>query len=301
MANIKYKDLYNEIVDRLRNASITEAESDTRLLFEYIIGIDRAKLFMMAGDEVDDASLNKLIEAVKIREKRVPLQHITGVQEFMGLEFDVSEDVLIPRFDTECLVEEAMLVCNDGDKVLDVCTGSGCILISLMRYKNDIKGYGCDISPNALKIARENADKLCKPSGEFGDMFTYELSAECDDKQNPCFIESDLFANINTKDFDVIVSNPPYIRSDVINSLEPEVKEHDPMLALDGGEDGLVFYRRLTEESKSFLRKGGSLLVEIGYDQGEDVLALFCKNGFSDVKIVKDLAGNDRVVRGVLR
>lgn len=284
MANIKYKDLYNEIVERLRNASITEAESDTRLLFEYILGIDRAKLFMMAGEEIDEASLNKLIHAVTIREKRVPLQHITGVQEFMGLEFDVSADVLIPRFDTECLVEEAMLVCNDGDKVLDVCTGSGCILISLINYKNEIKGYGCDISSAALEIAKKNADKLCKPDAEM-----------------PLFIESDLFSNVDEKEFDVIVSNPPYIRSDVIGTLEPEVKDYDPVLALDGGQDGLDFYRRLTEESKEYLRKGGSLLVEIGHDQGEDVSELFCKNGFSDVKIVKDLAGNDRVVRGVLR
>jgi len=300
---MKYKELYNSIVKRLSEAGITDAQSDTRLLFDYLLGIDRGRMFMLAEDEADEESVNRILNAVKVRENRIPLQHITGVQEFMGFEFNVTEDVLIPRFDTECLVEEAMLVCNDGDKVLDVCTGSGCILISLMNYKNDIKGYGCDISAKALDVARINAEKLCKPNADnlCMNMEIDYVATEKDGLHNPCFIESDLFSNIHEKDFDIIVSNPPYIRSEVIDSLEPEVKEHDPILALDGGEDGLVFYRRLTEESGAFLRKGGSLLVEIGYDQAEDVAKLFCQNGFSDVKVIKDLAGNDRVVRGVFR
>jgi len=274
-----YKELYNSIVKRLELAGIDEAESDTRLLFYYILGMERADLVMKARDEAADDEVKRILDAVDVRETRVPLQHITGKQNFMGLEFNVTPDVLIPRFDTECLVEETMLVCNDGDKVLDVCTGSGCILISLMKYKNDITGIGCDISRAALEVAEKNAREMLL---------------------NPLFVESDLFENVLEGDFDIIVSNPPYIRSEVIDSLAPEVKEHDPMLALDGGEDGLIFYRRLTKEAHSYLKKGGWLLVEIGYDQGEDVKELFCINGFKDVEIIKDLAGFERIVKGKL-
>jgi len=279
---MKYKELFAYCLNELNRNGIGEADSDSRLLFEYLINADRSFMFLHGEDEVSDTEKEKIIEAVNRRIEHIPLQHITGKQNFMGLEFNVSEDVLIPRFDTECLVEEAMLVTNDGDKVLDVCTGSGCILISLMNYKNDIKGYGCDISEAALKVARKNSDELCKP----------KLSS------SPLFINSDLFDSITERDFDIIVSNPPYIRSDVIPTLMTEVREHDPMIALDGGEDGLVFYRRIISQAVCFLKKGGHLLVEIGFDQGNDVRKLFLENGYSDVKIIKDLAGNDRVVRG---
>ena len=281
-----YSDLFKLGVEQLNKAGIPEPESDVRLLFQYILDADRSFMFMHGTDPALEEDEQKIIKALEIRESRVPLQHITGYQNFMGFEFKVSKDVLIPRFDTECLVEEAMIYCNDGDKVLDVCTGSGCILISLMNYKNNIKGYGCDISKEALVIAKNNADKLCKPN-------RYDNLED-----NPCFIESDLFSEIKEKDFDIIVSNPPYIRSEVIDTLMPEVKDYDPMLALDGGEDGLIFYRRITAEAKNYLRKGGMLLVEIGHDQGMDVSNLFLDNGFIEVEIVKDLSGNDRVVRG---
>lgn len=287
-----YSELFEYSVNKLNNAGISEAESDVRLLFFYLLDADRSFMFMHGRDEVAEDRSKKILDALELREKRIPLQHITGKQNFMGIEFNVSKDVLIPRFDTETLVEEAMLVCNDGDKVLDVCTGSGCILISLMKYKNNIHGVGCDISEEALEIARKNADLLC--DDEMGLLGATDLC-------KPEFIKSDLFSNITENDFDLIVSNPPYIRSEVIPTLMPEVKEHDPMLALDGGEDGLVFYRRIASDAKGYLKKGGHLMVEIGHDQGIDVSGLFSDNGYKDVKVIKDLSGNDRVVSGVFR
>lgn len=293
-----YNELYKNCIDRLTTAGISEALSDTNLLFYYIIGIDRSRLFMVSGDEAKNDDVEAINEAIGLREKRIPLQHITHVQEFMGLEFSVNEDVLIPRFDTECLVEEAMLVTNDGDKVLDVCTGSGCILISLMQYKNNLRAYGCDISGKALEVAKSNAAKLCKLKNNMIKQYDEELYCGNEGHENPCFIESDLFSNIIQSDFDVIVSNPPYIKSSVIDTLEPEVREHDPMLALDGGEDGLVFYRRIATDATKHLKKNGYLLVEIGHDQGDNVKSIFNENGYKDVCIIKDLCGNDRVVKG---
>lgn len=275
-----YSELFETCVNRLNSASIEEAASDVTLLFDYILGADRAFMFMHGNDAVPDDAYDKLINAVNIRGKRVPLQHITGFQNFMGLEFKVSKDVLIPRFDTECLVEEAMLVTNDNDKVLDICTGSGCIIISLMNYKNGIEGYGTDISEEALKLANENADRLCKPDNR------------------PEFILSDLFADVKHTDFDVILSNPPYIKTSDIENLMIEVKDYDPYIALDGGEDGLLFYKEIAKKAPDYLKIGGYLLVEIGYDEGEAVKKLFVQNGFDSVKIIKDLAGCDRVVSG---
>ena len=282
--NMTYSELFKLSVEKLNSAGIAEAESDVRVLFDYLIDADRTFMLIHKDDEATAEEYDTIIKAISDREKRIPVQHITGYQNFMGFEFKVTKDVLVPRFDTECLVEEAMLVTNDGDKVLDVCTGSGCILISLMKYKNDIKGIGTDISEKALLIAKENAKDI--------------MGSAYSEYENPQFIQGDLFSNILDKDFDVIVSNPPYIRSCVIDTLEPEVKEFDPMIALDGGEDGLDFYRRIVGEARNHLRKGGHLLVEIGYDQGEDVKSLFVDNGYLDVKIVKDLCSNDRVVLG---
>lgn len=275
-----YSELFEKSVIQLKNASIEEASSDVTLLFDYILGVDRAFMFMNGNDTVPDDACDKLLNAVSIREKRVPLQHITGFQNFMGLEFKVSKDVLVPRFDTECLVEEAMLVTNDNDKVLDICTGSGCIIISLMNYKNGIEGYGADISKEALNLANENAERLCKPDNK------------------PQFILSDLFEGVNHTDFDVIVSNPPYIKTSDIETLMSEVKDYDPYIALDGGEDGLLFYREIALKAPDYLKKGGYLLVEIGFDEGDAVKELLIQNGFDCVKIIKDLSGCDRVVSG---
>lgn len=269
--------LYNEAISRLQNAGITDAKSDVNLLFYYLLGYDRNYLFMHANDEIDNEKVNIILEAIRKREDRIPLQHITGKQEFMGLEFLVSSDVLVPRFDTENLVEEALIYANDGDKVLDMCTGSGCIIISIMQYKNDIQGFASDISDAALEMAKKNALKH---------------------EKDITFIKSSMFDEIDETGFNIIVSNPPYIKTSVIESLMDEVKEHDPYIALDGGEDGLVFYREIVNKSREHLKNFGYLLVEIGYDQGEDVKKLFEENGFSDVCVKKDLSGNDRVVIG---
>lgn len=275
-----YSEVFKLGIEELNSVGIDEAESDMRLLLSYLLDADRGFMFMHSEDTVPDEKVQEILKAIEHRKTRVPLQHITGYQNFMGLEFKVSKDVLIPRFDTECLVEEAMLVCGDGDKVLDVCTGSGCILISLMNYKNGIEGYGIDISEAALSVAKDNSRRLCKPD------------------DNPQFIKSDLFDELDEKEFDIIVSNPPYIRTEVIDTLMSEVKDYDPMIALDGGTDGLDFYRKIAAKAPDFLKKGGWLLVEIGYDQGEEVKSLFEENGFNTVKIIKDLAGNNRVVSG---
>ena len=189
-----YSELFEKSVIQLKNASIEEASSDVTLLFDYILGVDRAFMFMNGNDIVPDDACDKLLNAVSIREKRVPLQHITGFQNFMGLEFKVSKDVLVPRFDTECLVEEAMLVTNDNDKVLDICTGSGCIIISLMNYKNGIEGYGVDISKEALNLANENAERLCKPDNK------------------PQFILSDLFEGL-------VRPTPPFSRNANLHTI----------------------------------------------------------------------------------
>ena len=197
----------------------------------------------------------------------------------MGLEFGVNEYVLVPRQDTEILVESVLDILEGGMEVLDMCTGSGCILISLLKLCSfaDVRGVGADVSEHALKVACENAEKL-----------------GVDVK----FLHSDLFSNVEGK-YDVIVSNPPYIRTAVIEELKEEVKLHDPFIALDGKEDGLYFYRRIVDESTNHLKKGGKLYFEIGYDQGEDVSRLMREAGFADVTVKKDLAGLDRVVFGV--
>ena len=188
----------------------------------------------------------------------------------------MNEHVLIPRFDTEILVEEVMKELHDGFSILDMCTGSGCILLSLLKYSNNCSGVGVDISENALAVAKENQKRL-------------GLDAS--------FVQSDLFEQITGK-YDIIVSNPPYIRSDVIPTLMEEVRLHEPVLALDGTEDGLFFYRKIVKESTDYLNGGGWLFFEIGYDQGEAVKKLMEENGFKNVKVVKDYAGLDRVVLG---
>jgi len=212
----------------------------------------------------------------------VRLQHLTKVQEFMGLPFYVNRHVLIPRQDTELLVETA-LAALDGQsvRILDMCTGSGCILISIMAHSRSapgqISGTGADISAEALAVAAANARNL-------------QVAAE--------FIESDLFENVSGL-YDIIVSNPPYIRTADIDRLAIEVKNHDPLLALDGKADGLFFYREIVKQSREYLVKGGRLIMEIGCDQGLDVSRMMTAQGFSDVIVKKDLAGLDRVVSGV--
>ncbi len=281
-----YKALYEYGKKKLEEAGIEEASLDARLLLEYVCHTDRNELLVYGDKNRSEFEAQVYQMAVDRRAARIPLQHITGEQEFMGLRFRVNEHVLIPRQDTEILVEEAMRCLADGMRILDLCTGSGCILLSLLKYSNECEGIGIDISDKALLTARENASAL-------------QLDA--------VFLEGDLFAPLEnyvsskTKDrlFDIVVSNPPYIETEEIKVLMPEVREHEPLLALDGGEDGLSFYRKIIQKAPEYMRKGAHLFLEIGCKQGKAVRALMQEAGFSQIQILKDYAGLDRVVFGM--
>jgi release factor glutamine methyltransferase len=274
-----YRELYEYGMDKLSKAGIEEASLDARLLLEYICHTDRNELLVHGDSERGDLEKQFYEIVIEKRASHIPLQHITGVQEFMGLEFKVNEHTLIPRQDTEILVEEAMRYLSDGMRIIDMCTGSGCILLSLLKYSNECEGIGVDISEDALTVARENAKRL---------------------GLNATFLKGDLFEPLEDCGlFDMIVSNPPYIETGVIPTLMPEVREHEPIAALDGMEDGLYFYRKIVDKAKDYISKGGYLLFEIGYNQGEAVSNMMKEAGFSQVSIIKDYAGLDRVVFGV--
>ncbi len=283
-----YRELYEYGKSRLSEAGIAEAGLDARLLLEYVCHADRNELILYADRERNSMEAQFYRMVIEKRASRIPLQHITGEQEFMGLPFQVNEHVLIPRQDTEILVEEAMRHLGDGMRILDLCTGSGCILLSLLKYSNECEGVGIDISEEALKTARENAEKL-------------GLDA--------VFLAGDLFGPLadfvseRTPDrlFDMVVSNPPYIETAVIDTLMPEVRDHEPFCALDGGADGLQFYRRILAEAPAHMRRGAVLLFEIGCGQGEAVARLMQEAGFVQVEVLQDYAGLDRVVCGSVR
>lgn len=288
-----YQDLYKQGCERLARAGIEEAKLDARLLLEYVCGTNRNDLLVRGQEEVTPEKEEEYRCFLERRALRIPFQQLTGTQEFMGLSFEVNEHVLIPRQDTEILAEEVLRELHDGMSVLDMCTGSGCILISLLYYTNGCRGVGVDISEEALAVAKQNAGRIFRERkySLFADMGTDGESADI------TFVESDLFTKITEK-YDFIVSNPPYIRSDVIETLMPEVRVYEPRLALDGREDGLYFYRRIVEDSKAHLNRGGRLYFEIGYDQAEQVSGLMRQAGFEDIDVVKDFAGLDRVVYG---
>ena len=262
----------------LTEAGITDARLDAWYLLEHVSGVGRAMYYAMPDKILTEVQEKQYIDFIEKRAQRIPLQHLTGTQEFMGLEFRVNEHVLIPRQDTETLVEEALKVITPGMKVLDMCTGSGCILISILKNTVNVEGHGFDISKQALNVAKENA----------------RLNGV-----DASFERSDLFEMV-TDVYDVIVSNPPYIPTEVIGGLQPEVAQYEPMQALDGKEDGLFFYRKIVKECRKYLTENGKILFEIGHDQGAAVAEMLTYAGFSEVKVVKDLAGNDRVVIGGL-
>lgn len=276
---MNYREAFETGKGALAAAGIEEAELDARLLLEEICGTDRNTLLVHGDRNVTEEELAQYKEMLEKRSAHIPLQQIIGRQSFMGLDFYVDENVLIPRQDTELLVEEALQGLHDGMRILDMCTGSGCILLSLLKYSNDCEGIGADISEEALKVAERNRVQL--------------------GLENAAFIRSDLFEAVEGK-FDLLVSNPPYICSDVIDTLMPEVREHEPRQALDGSADGLHFYRRILAECRAYLKPGGMLLFEIGYDQGEAVKRLMEENGFLEVEVKKDYGGLDRVVLGTL-
>ena len=264
---------------QLQEVGIQEAPLDAWYLLEFVTRVDRATYFGNPNRllTVEEEALYRTLIAQ--RAKRIPLQHLTGVQEFMGYVFQVNEHVLIPRQDTEILVEQVLEWVPQEEctsKVLDLCTGSGCILISLMGLRPQIEGVGVDISKEALEVATRN--------GIYNGV-------------HPTWVKSDLFTEI-TEEFDIIVSNPPYIKTAEIETLEAEVREHDPLLALDGKEDGLFFYHAIIEQATQYLKQDGMLTFEIGHDQGEAVSEYMKAHGFVDVEVKKDLAGLDRIVYG---
>ena len=265
--------------DRLTEAQVPDADLDAWYLLEWCTGVNRSHYLAWPEEAISPEQEEQYRQTLNQRERRIPLQQITGEQEFMGLSFYVNEHVLIPRQDTEVLVEETAKFLKDGMSFLDLCTGSGCILLSLLHLRAGAEGTGADLSPEALKVAAQNRERL-------------GVKAE--------LIESDLFDKIEGA-FDVIVSNPPYIKREEIETLMDEVRLHEPYMALDGHEDGLYCYRKIADEAPKHLRAGGGLFLEIGWDQGESVSELLREQGFSDVKVVKDLAGLDRVVEGYYR
>ncbi|MFG6368723.1 MAG: peptide chain release factor N(5)-glutamine methyltransferase [Lachnospiraceae bacterium] len=281
-----YREFYEYGKQKLVAAGIEEAALDARLLLEYICRTDRNELIIHADRERSSIEEQFYKTVIEKRASHIPLQHITGEQEFMGLSFQVNAHVLIPRQDTEILVEEAMRYLGDGMRILDMCTGSGCILLSLLKYSNECEGVGIDISREALKIAQENAQRL-------------QLDA--------VFLEGDLFLPLKnfkserTLDtlFDMIVSNPPYIETRIIDTLMPEVRLHEPLGALDGGEDGLYFYRKIVAKAPKYMRKGAYLFLEIGCAQAQAVTILMQAAGFVQIQVLKDYAGLDRVVFGM--
>lgn len=272
-----HRQILDEGTKMLSHAGIDEASNDAWVLFEEAFKMNRTRYFMCSNEEADCVCADAYRELLKRRSLREPLQYITGRAYFMGLEFKVNQTVLIPRYDTEILVEEALKHITDGCSILDVCTGSGCIAVSLGVLGKNCSVTGLDISKDALLTAESN-----------------RLLNRAD---NVKFIESDMFQNVSGQ-YDIIVSNPPYIRSSEVDVLMPEVLKHEPRLALDGFEDGLHFYRILAGQSRNFLKEKGLLIMEIGYDQADDVSLLLQNNNFTDIRVLRDLAGLDRVVCG---
>lgn len=272
---MKVKDVLKKEVDKLNSYNIEDSILKVQILLQHTLGVSHEYLVMHYDDEIDNRVIREFELNIVDLINGKPIQYIVNNQIFYGYDFYVDENVLIPQPDTECLVEEVIGIGKRFDKkikILDICTGSGAIAISLRKNLNATI-YASDISSDALDIARKNSV-----------INNAEVS----------FIESDMFENVNEK-FDIIVSNPPYIETDVIKELSDEVK-NEPLLALDGGKDGLRFYEILAENAKNYLVSGGILAVEIGYNQKDDVIKLLKENGWCDIYSKKDFGNNDRIV-----
>ena len=276
-----YRECYEKGCHILNEAGIEESTLDARLLLEAVCGTDRNDLLAHGEQPVMSQAEEKYLNWIRQRAEHIPLQQLTGEQDFMGLTFSVNEHVLIPRQDTEILVEEVLKELHDRMRILDMCTGSGCILLSLLHYSNDCEGLGVDLSAEALEVAERNVLKVLTP----------------EKAEHAHFLQSDLFEKLEGK-FEIIVSNPPYIASAEVEKLMPEVRDHEPRMALDGTEDGLHFYRRIIKEAGKHLVNSGMLFFEIGYDQGQAVSELMRTGGYREVQVVQDYAGLARVVLG---
>ena len=275
---VKYSEACSDAVYRLTEAGVPEVKENALLLLEYVCGRRRQDMYLNPGRVLTEDECAAYRELISKRCERIPLQQLIGSQSFMGLEFVVDGNVLIPRQDTEILVERVLKDGAAGKSVLDLCTGSGCILISVAVLGKTQMAVGCDISHEALEIAKENSVK---------------------NAADVSFYEGDLFEALPAElkgGFDIITANPPYIRTADIAGLMPEVRDHEPVGALDGGADGLIFYRRIADEACDWLKEDGHIYMETGYDQAEDVSGIFAAKGYKDIEVVKDLAGLDRVV-----
>lgn len=264
-------------IEKLKTSQIKESISIARRIMCFVLKKDKIYLVTNGNEEVEQSTKTEFLEAISKIQKHIPIQYITKKQEFMKIDFYVDENVLIPQPDTEIVVEEAIDIINRNklSKVLDMCTGSGILAISIAKYTDASKITAVDISEKALDVAEKNA-----------------ISNDVNTKIK--FIKSDMFKNISEK-FDLIISNPPYIRTDVIKTLSEEVK-NEPILALDGGIKGLDFYNIIAENAKKYLNENGYLVLEIGYDQKTEVVNLLEAQEYSEIRVIKDMGGNDRVI-----
>ncbi len=264
-------------IEKLKTSQIKEPISIARRIMCFVLKKDKIYLVTNGNEEVEQSTKTEFLEAISKIQKHIPIQYITKKQEFMKMDFYVDENVLIPQPDTEIVVEEAIDIINRNklSKVLDMCTGSGILAISIAKYTDASKITAVDISEKALEVAEKNA-----------------ISNDVNTKIK--FIKSDMFKNISEK-FDLIISNPPYIRTDVIKTLSEEVK-NEPILALDGGIKGLDFYNIIAENAKKYLNENGYLVLEIGYDQKTEVVNLLEAQEYSEIRVIKDMGGNDRVI-----
>ncbi len=319
-----FRKLLLEASEKLKDANVPDPRFDARALLMSAFSINSAQFLLYEESEPEalvpgvlkdkellEEAYRTFYKNIERREKREPLQQILGTTGFYGLDFRVTADVLCPRADTETLIDGVLgnlmydnipekyrnmkervdkltsgrqIVDNEGPELLDMCTGSGCIAITLAKFGHFQSVTAVDISESALKIATYNRDIILN-DGE---------------REKVRLIHSDMFSEVSGK-FDVIISNPPYIPSRVVDTLEPEVRDFEPRIALDGTGDGLKFYRILASECPKYLKTGGYVLFEIGYDQGEAVSELLKEAGFKDVMVIKDFGDNDRVVMGQIQ
>ena len=258
----------------LMAAGIEDASTDAYLLLFYVSGLDRTHYYLNESEQMPKDQVLSYQDLIRRRASHEPCAYLMKEQEFCGVSLLVAPSVLIPRQDTELLARCAIAHLKEGMRILDLCTGSGALAIVIKLAGANVSVTGCDLSDEALSVAKENGIRS-------------HAVIE--------WIHSDLFGSIGGT-FDMIVSNPPYIRTSVIGTLEPEVAFHEPLAALDGGEDGLVFYRRIIKDAGRFLNPGAWLFFEIGYDQAEDVCRMLAENGYTQIQTQKDLSGHDRVV-----
>ena len=282
-----YRELYEEGRRILEQAGLPDAALDARFLLEEVCGTNLQTLLVFPEKKVNEEEVNQYRAFIQRRKEREPTAMILGEWDFMGLTFRLNKSTLIPEQDTEVLVETALEELKRrglGEaplRILDLCTGSGCILLSLLHGLRNAGGLGTDLSEEALEAARENAVRLGL-------------------QERAAFRQGDLWEPVGDERFDLIVSNPPYVPTEVIPTLEPEVRCGEPYAALDGGEDGLVFYRRIMREAAGHLKPSGIIIVESGFDEAPQIAALMQDQKLRGIRTVKDYGGLDRVVLGAL-